>query len=154
MSGEERERVMAEMASYDGLAFEPSVGIFWYAPERQELFDVRSLPVSALPGRMTTINVLHKNIWTKNYFRAKARGLTDSIYYSDYTQIPRGRVFYSPSTNTFSVKVGHWIEDCKDILTPLLQEEFNLADFDYDIDIHWDLGHGWSEHNFNIDVKD
>ena len=153
MSTEERERVMAEMASYDGLAFEPSVGIFWLDVERGELFDVRSLPVSALTGGMPTINVLHKIIWTKNHFRAKAKGLEDSIYYTDYTQIPRGRIFYSPSSKTFSVKVGHWIEDYREILTPLLEDEFNLTAFEYDIDEHWDIGHGWSEHNFNIDVK-
>lgn len=145
MSIEERERVMSEMASYDGLAFEPSVGIFWFDPEQGELFDVRSLPVSALTGRMTTINVLHKNIWAKNFFRAKSKGLTDSIYFTDYTQIPRGIIFYSPSTKTFSAKVGHWIEDYKDVVTPLLQEEFNLTEFEYDIDVHWDLGHGWDK---------
>ena len=36
MSNEERERVMAEMASYEGLAFEPSVGIFWFDPQKGE----------------------------------------------------------------------------------------------------------------------
>lgn len=134
MSDEERKSVMEEMASYDGLAFEPSVGIFWFDPEKGELFDVKSLPVSALTGKMTTINVLHKNIWTKNYFRAKAKGLQDSIYYTDYTQIPRGRIFYSPSTGKFSVKVGSWIEEHKEVLTPLLKDEFNLIEVEYDID--------------------
>lgn len=145
---------MQEMASYDGMAFEPAVGIFWFDPEKGELFDVRSIPVSAMTGMMTTIKVLHKDIWAKNYFRAKAKGQTDSIYFTDYTQIPRGRIFYSPSTKTFSVKVGHWVEDYKEVLTPLLQDEFNLPTVEYDIDSHWDLGHGWSEHNFNMDVKD
>ncbi|MCM1531087.1 MAG: hypothetical protein NC048_05455 [Bacteroides sp.] len=49
--------------------------------------------------------------------------------------------------------MGHWIEQYEKILPPLLQEEFNLKEFSYDIDIHWDLGHGWTEHNFNVDAE-
>ena len=34
------------------------------------------------------------------------------------------------------------------LLTPLIKDEFNLTDFRYDIDSHWNIGQGWSEHDF------
>jgi len=144
-----RQAVMEEMASFDGNAFEPQVGIFWLDTEKEELFDVRAVPVASLREGISTIAVLHKDIWAKNYYRAKARGNTDSIYLKDYTQIPRGRVFVNRSDGKFSVKVGHWIDDYEAMLTPLIREEFNIQTFEYDIDEHWDLGNGWSEHDFS-----
>lgn len=153
LNSEEHQAVIEEMAAFDGNAFEPQVGIFWFNTEELELFDVKSLPVSSLPKNLTTINVLQKDVWAKNYFRAKARGKTESVYYGDYTQIPRGRIFYDEDTKSFSVKVGHWIEQYNEILTQLIKEEFNLPEFVFDIDEHWDLGHGWSEHDFLLTAK-
>jgi len=142
MPRELHEEVMSEMASYDGNAFEPQVGIFWLDVENEELFDVKAIPISSLREGINTITVLHKDIWAKNYYRAKARGKSDSIYMRDYTQIPRGRVFYNRKTNTFKVKVGHWIDQYEAMLTPLIREEFNLKSFEYDID-------GWGERDFS-----
>ena len=144
----EHARLIDEMRVFDGGALEPAVGIFWYNPEEDELFDVHQVPISALHKGLRTINVLHKDVWAKAYFRAKAKGKTDSIYFTDYTQIPRGRVFYEPATKQFTVKVGDWIDEYEQLLTPLIKDEFNLTDFRYDIDSHWNIGQGWSEHDF------
>ncbi|MCM1531086.1 MAG: hypothetical protein NC048_05460 [Bacteroides sp.] len=101
LSQEEHDSAIEEMKTFEGLAFEPSVGIFWFDPDKGELFDTASCPVSTLNPKLDTISVLHKNIWAKNYCRAKARGKTDSIYFTDYTQIPRGRIFYNRKTRHF-----------------------------------------------------
>ena len=151
MSEEERISAMREMTGFEELKSEPEVGIFWYLPEQKTLFDVRSLPISLIPKGLRTIPMLHKNVWAKNYFRAKAKGENDSIYLTDYTQIPRGRVWYE--NGQFRVTVGQWAKDCETDLTPLLKEEFSLPDFLFDYDELWDLGHGWSEHDFEIYAK-
>jgi len=142
--------MMSEMASFEGVKNEPSVGIFWFLPEEGDLFDVSAVPVSSLKKGLNTIPKLHKNVWAKNFYKAKAKGLTDSIYFKDYTQIPRGRVWYDRTANTFKVTVGSWYEKYEDILTPLLMIEFNLTEFKYEVDSHWELGHGWSEHDFAV----
>ena len=58
----------------------PKVGIFWYLPEEHDLFEVHSIcpPNEQEPY---TIPDLHKDVWRKAKFRAKARGKKDSIYY-------------------------------------------------------------------------
>jgi len=136
MTDRERDDLMSEMASFEDIKDEPSVGIFWFSPEEKEVFDVSSVPVSTLKPGLNTIPKLHKNVWAKNYYRAKAKGLTDSIYFTDYTQIPRGRVWYDRQTESFKVTVGSWYKEYEQILTPLLKTEFNLDDFKYEIDSH------------------
>jgi len=150
MTEVERKSLMKEMASFEEIKDEPSVGIFWFSPEKQDLFDVSSVPVSTLKNGLNTIPKLHKNVWAKNYYKAKAKGLKDSIYFTDYTQIPRGRVWYDRKTGEFKITVGSWYKQYEQILTPLLQIEFNLTEFKYEVDSHWELGHGWSEHDFTV----
>jgi hypothetical protein len=153
MSEEEHDAAMKEMESFMNQDEEPEVGIFWFLPEEGKLFDVKSIPISAIKKGNNTINKLHKDIWNKNSYRDKAAGKKDSIYYGDYTQIPRGIVWYNADNHTFKVTVGHWIQQYQNILTPLIISEFNLPNFSYEIDDHWDLGHGWSEHNLDTFTK-
>lgn len=49
----------------------------------------------------------------------------------------------------YIVKVGEWINDVdKERFSEMIQDEFNLPDnFQFEIDEHWNLGHGWSEEN-------
>ena len=86
---------------------------------------------------------------------AEAKGDTRSIFYQEhnYTLIPRGRVFLDEATDRFYVCVGSWLNEGvggrkvdAEKLHELLEDEFNLpVDFEFVIDYHWDLGHGWSE---------
>ena len=56
-------------------------------------------------------------------------------------------------TDAFDVYVGHWLSESTNGQTvdiekfrEALEDEFNLPnDFEFVVDIHWDLGHGWSE---------
>jgi hypothetical protein len=139
-----REDAIQEMMHY----FDPKaeVGLFWYHPTDKELFEVHSIPAAtAHKAGQLTFPKLHKDIWSKLRYRArdrKKKGLTyDPIYLADYTQVPRGRVFFKD--NKFYVFVGDWITDA---IKKLIIKQFNLQKCDviFKIDVHWNLGHGWS----------
>ena len=138
-----REEAIHEMIQYFGEKAE--VGIFWYNPIEEELFEIHSIPVTSLRKGETTYPKLHKDVWTKLHYRAKDRkekGLTyDSIYLNDYTKVPRGRVFFRD--DKFYVFVGSWITS---EIKEMIIDQFNLQECDiiFKIDIHWEIGHGWS----------
>ena len=134
----------------------PKLGIFWYDPKSNSLFGVEkgNAELYSDQGKISTYPKLHKSFWQKMHLRAIAQNDIESIFYNeyDYTQIPRGRVFLD--NGIFYVNVGDWIngyingEKCidKDKLRQLIVDEFNLPeDFIYRQDVHWDIGHGWSE---------
>ena len=135
----------------------PQLGIFWYDAQVGTLFGVEKADAEKMPfiNGKATINKLHKTYWQKQHHRAVAKGKTDSVFFQEhnYTMIPRGRVFLDEKTDKFYVCVGHWITedvDGKKIdverFKETLEDEFNLPeDFDLVVDVHWDLGHGWSE---------
>jgi len=138
-----REDAITEMLNY----FEdnPQVGIFWYNEEDGELFEVHSIPASSLLSGQLTYPRLHKTIWQK--LRAKARQKKkdnrpyDPIYLSDYTKIPRGRIFYRDGI--FYIFTGSWITEK---IKKQIKKEFNLQKVNvvFKTDIHWEIGHGWS----------
>ena len=138
-----REDAISEMQKY--FKDNPEVGLFWYNDEDKELFEIHSIPASSLPDGQFTYPKLHKTIWQK--LRAKARQrkkenkLYDPIYLSDYTQVPRGRIFYKEGI--FYVFVGSWITDK---IKHLIKKEFKLqnVNVEFKIDEHWEIGHGWS----------
>lgn len=123
----------------------PQVGIFWYDTKNQELFGVKSIDPDELQWAVTndikskTIKNLHKDIWLKEFRRGK-----DKRFVGDYTKVPRGRVFeYYP--NNFVVYVGDWINDYPEAKKDILYE-FELPEkTEFIKDIHWDIGHGWSD---------
>ena len=110
LSDQDRKAQMADMKSFDEQM--PCVGIFWYDKMVEEAAE-KGIPFINYPH-------LHRQVWTKEYFRAQARN-EESKFTGDYTQVPRGRVAWN--VNKFIVLVGRWAEP--------IQEE--LA-----------LGHGWS----------
>ncbi len=129
----------------------PKVGIFWYDVANQSLFGVEKMDAEQatfINGR-ATISKLHKTYWQKQHHRAEAKGNTSSIFYKEhnYTLIPRGRIFLDEATDRFYVCVGSWLSDVDaEHLHELIEDEFNLpVDFEFVVDYHWDLGHGWSE---------
>lgn len=137
----------------------PKLGIFWYDYRSNVLFGVEKGDAELYvgSGRMATLPKLHKTYWQKMHHRAVASGDVDSVFYGehDYTRIPRGRIFLE--NGKYYVNVGDWInglidgELCIDSrkLRELIVDEFNLPDdFEFRQDIHWDIGHGWSEECF------
>ena len=81
----------------------------------------------------------HKDIWAKEFRRNK-----DSRFVGDYTQIPRGRVCEYKDKG-FVVYVGDWIDNYPEAKSEILFE-FNLPETTTFVkDIHWNLGHGWSD---------
>ncbi len=126
----------------------PKVGIFWYLPEENELFGVNSAEISGLKevNGNITYPVLHKTFWQKQKHRAIAKGQKDSIFLKDYTQIPRGRIFYHDGK--FTVMVGSWYKEHEDNLRELIKEEFDLDDFDFKIGECLELGNDWDEKEY------
>ncbi len=129
----------------------PKVGVFWYNTALGTLFGVEKEDADNVPfinGKATT-SKLHKTFWQKQHHRAVAKGDTQSVYYQEhnYTMIPRGRVFLDEATGSFYVCVSHWLNDIDiEHFREVVEDEFNLPpDFELVIDIHGDLGHGWSE---------
>ena len=126
----------------------PEVGIFWYDFKKNQLFQVYSLPMEDLSENFITYPKLHKTIWQKLHFKAlmsKQQGVDyDEIFFSDYTQIPRGRIFYK--NNIFYVFTGEWIKQNEALIKQQIIEEFNLSEAAviFKLDTHWDIGHSWS----------
>lgn len=134
------------MKDFEAEEIEPMVGIFWFLPEEHRLFEVyaSSLSQSQMVNGRTTYHKLHKTIWQAKKCRDRAKGKGNSVYYQDYTQVPRGRVFYDKGN--FIVKVGSWYEPYEAELRELVEDAFNLPDdFVFEIGKHWELGHGWNE---------
>lgn len=140
------EHLQAEEAMRNDTTFEPQIGIFWYSPERDELFGVQSIAESDLKemGR-STFTKRHDQVWKKEHARALAKNDVNSPFFkgSNGYHIPRGRIFLKE--DGYSVALGKWINDypqAKD----LILEEFNLPEnkTEFTYDEHWDIGHGWS----------
>ena len=124
------------------------VGIFWYDPENDELFGIKSADVNDVPfyrsnlfggKEVKTCRPLHYKVWEKEHYRGK-----DRRFQGDYTLVPRGRVFLVKGEG-FIVVVGDWINDYPQAKS-LILDEFNLPEStEFRIDEHWSLGHGWSD---------
>ena len=126
---------------------DPCVGIFWYDVKNAELFGVQSTLAEDLPwyesnqfgSFVRTERRLHKSKWQKEYFRDK-----DSRFRGEYTKVPRGRVFEFKDSG-FKVYTGDWIDSYPNV-KKLILEEFQLPeDTEFVKDVHWDVGHGWSD---------
>lgn len=137
--------LMAENMQYQD---DPYVGIFWYDTRNDELFGVKSALAEDVPYKLTdlfknrarTCTPLHEKVWEKEYYRGK-----DQRFRGDYTKVPRGRVFEVEGQG-FVVCVGSWIHAYPEAKA-LILDEFNLPEDQtvFKIDIHWELGHGFSE---------
>lgn len=123
------------------------VGIFWYDPEADDLFGVKSASVDDVPYYRSTLfgtevktcKPLHYKVWEREYFRGK-----DKRFQGDYTRVPRGRIFYVKDRG-FVVITGSWIDDYPEA-KEIIRYEFKLPeDTEFQIDSHWDIGHGWSD---------
>lgn len=134
----------------------PQVGIFWLDHVRNTLFGVQKDDAEKYIEErgVGTLHKLHRTYWQKQHHRAVAKGDTNSIFYveNNYTSIPRGRVFVRPDGSVF-VAVGQWIKGeihgkrvvNTQVVREIIADEFNLPDdFEFVIDEHWDIGHGWS----------
>ena len=145
-----RESAISEMKQYFDKKAE--VGLFWYHPEEEELFEVHSIPATSLREGEYTYPKLHKDIWTKLHHKAKDKKKKklpyDPVYLADYTKVPRGRVFFKE--DTFYVFVGSWITDK---IKKMVVKQFNLQKCNviFKIDTHWELGRGWSSENDVLD---
>lgn len=135
------------MLQNDAFQNEPSVGCFWYDVKNNELFGVYSClakDVEYYYSRtynkyVKTGSKLHKDIWKKEFYKNK-----DSRFQTNYTLIPRGRVFEFRDDG-FKVMIGDWIENYPNA-KKLILEEFDLPDeTEFIVDSHWNIGRGWSE---------
>ena len=138
------------MAYNNQFVDDANVGLFWYSPEDNDLFGVYMVDVDdvnyyysdTFDANVKTCKKLHYAIWQKGVNKGK-----DPRYKSDYTSVPRGRVFYVENKG-FIVCVGHWFNKYPDV-KQLVLDEFQLPDdTEFVVDSHWDLGRGWSDKHF------
>lgn len=138
-------KVMSEFLDND----KPKVGIFWLDVSDMSLFRVEKGDAEKYDNGAAQFIFpkLHKTYWQKQHHRAVAKNDASSIFYNehDYTKIPQGRIFVI--NGKFVVEVGDLYEAInKEKFNEVVQDEFNLPDdFKVESDIHWNLGHGWSE---------
>ena len=151
MGDEELDEAMRLMQSNRGKGDEPMVGIFWYSPQRDELFGVRSHRISDYTKAnartefgSVSCSEMHEDVWKKEFHRQKYKNDGIGPYVGAYEMTPRGRIFYNPDTEVFTIAVGSWIEQYPQAV-PLIVEEFNLADTTYEVKTaqHWDIGQKW-----------
>ena len=149
MSASERKVIIASMSDNLENQEDPKVGIFWYDESADELFGVTASYATELPfnDRGTkTVGILHKTWWKKQQEKAKAKKKLTGILMNDYTQVPRGRIFQRKD-GVFELFCGSWINEH---IVKLVKDEFNLLNvpLEVKVDIHWEIGHGWSEEFF------
>lgn len=127
----------------------PKVGIFWYQMVGKRLFGVIAVDKDSIKrpnvgGGLITCNELHKDVWKKKYHQQKYKNGGKGPYVGDYKDHARGRVFYNPTTDEYTVTVGSWIDECPEAKEMII-EEFNLFNVKckFEKNIHWEIGNGW-----------
>lgn len=147
----ELEDAMNLMASNRGKDDEPKVGIFWYDPRKDDLFGVRShrvsdylKPNSRSEFGSVSCSEMHEDVWKKEYHRQKYKNGGIGPFTGAYEMTPRGRIFYNPETDVFTIAVGSWIEQHPQAVE-LIVDEFNLRQSRYEVKTahHWDIGQKW-----------
>ena len=120
---EELNDAMNLMASNRGKGDEPMVGIFWYSPQLNEMFGVRSHRVSDYTRSndrsefgSVSCSEMHEDVWKKEYHRQKYKNNGIGPYNAQYPQA-----------------------------VELIVEEFNLGNTTYEVKTasHWDIGQKW-----------
>ena len=129
----------------------PKVGIFWYNTIKKELFGVVAVDKDSFSkpnvgGGLISCKELHKDIWKKNFNRQKFKNNGVGPFVGDYKDTPRGRIFYNPKNDQYTIMVGSWINDCKECIA-LVIEEFNLEQTNFVVKtgFHWELGCGYGD---------
>ena len=148
----ELDDAMRLMQSNRGKGDEPMVGIFWYSPGRNELFGVRSHRISDYQHANSrtefgsiSCSEMHEDVWKKEYHRQRYKNDGIGPYVGAYEMTPRGRIFYNPETEVFTIAVGSWIEQYPQAV-PVIVDEFNLSGTTYVVKTahHWDIGQKWN----------
>lgn len=125
----------------------PKVGIFWYDIGNKDLFGIMTGDANKYIRRdgKSVYPKLHAQVWKKEHYRelAKCIPVDQQKFKGNYTTIPRGRINMT-AEGKFEVYVGSWIQKYEDSITPLIKLYFNIENFTYVIDSHWELGHGFS----------
>lgn len=151
-SEEEWDEARRLMESNRGKDDEPKVGIFWYDPRKNDLFGVRSHRVSDYVKANSrsefgsiSCSEMHEDVWKKEFHRQKYKNGGVGPFTGAYEMVPRGRIFYNPENNEFTIAVGSWIEQYPQAVT-LIEEEFNLKDTKHEVKTahHWDIGQRWT----------
>lgn len=136
--------IMASNLDYVG---EPYVGIFWYDVDKQELFGVYSViaqdenfqSCSVFNQKVKTCKRLHYQVWSKGQHSHR-----DHRFQQKYIDVPRGRVFQLEDGH-FVVCLGSWFNNHLEA-KELILDEFDLPDdTEFKVDVHWEVGHGWSD---------
>lgn len=146
MHDEENQDLIYAMAENLDCQDDSYVGIFWYDVNKNELFgvnytlakDAAVYTTSSYGKEVRTTGILHEKVWNKEFHRKR-----DSRFSGDYTKIPRGRVFQIDGE--YVIMTGSWISEYPQAKS-LILDEFQLPDdAKFRTDIHWELGHGWSQ---------
>ena len=150
-SEKELHDAMDFMASNRGKDDEPKVGIFWYDPRHNDLFGVRSHRVSDYLKAnsrsefgSSSCSEMHEDVWKKEFHRQKYKNGGIGPFTGAYEMTPRGRIFYDPDTEVFTIAVGSWIGQYPQAVE-LIVDEFNLRKTQYEVKSarHWDIGQKW-----------
>lgn len=150
-SKSELEGAMAYMEANRGRDGEPKVGIFWYDPRQKELFGVRSHLASDYAKANSrsefggvSCSEMHEDVWKHEFHRQKYKNGGVGPYVGAYEDTPRGRIFYSPDQDTYTIAVGSWIHQHPEAIA-MIEKEFNLAGTNHQVKTayHWDIGQRW-----------
>lgn len=113
------------------------VGIFWYDTEKNELFGIEKIPVTDLKRNQSTIQKLHYQYWRDQKYKRNH----DPRIKGKYEDVPRGRLIITKD-DKIQVYIGSWYKPYIQKLQSLIKKEFNLTDFDFIEDEHWNIGRG------------
>ena len=140
--------MMAE--NLDDTDLHPKVGIFWYSPiykcfgvDYSYYDEAPFMPNSFFPQKANMSRRIHQNYWQILKHRNKLP--REYAMISDYTQVPRGRVF-GLEDGTFRVMHGEWLNDYPTAKQDIIDEfELPSENTEFVYSDHWDIGHGWDE---------
>ncbi|MCQ2311178.1 MAG: hypothetical protein MJZ64_05450 [Paludibacteraceae bacterium] len=148
-SESEAKQTLEAMAANLDKQESPKVGIFWYQEQGERLFGVVAVNKDSFAkpnvgGGLITCTELHKDVWKKRFHEQKYKLKGEGPFIGDYKDHCRGRVFYNPTTDTYQIMVGSWINNNRQAIA-MIVEEFNLTNVHYEVktSYHWDIGNGW-----------
>ena len=141
---EEHDNTMEIMASFFNAQDNGKVGLFWYDVTTNALFGVLAVDKDSLSeisaGGLISCKERHEQVWRKGFSKQINKLNGEGPFKGDFRDTLRGQVFYNPTTDTFEIRAGSWIDRYPEALDEII-DEFDLTGYKIEVikDPHYDV---------------